>query len=96
MGALRGQSDEVLEELVRTIMEADELLALPPLPGRLDEAISSSDEEKIEGIVRRVLKSKPSEEVILKMTRNVLVSLFRSLYTRRGFWRDSLSASNAD
>lgn len=90
---LRGVPEDRLERLVRSIIEADEVL---PAPAYLVEDISSKDEERVEAIVRRVLKSKPSEEVLLKMTRNVLVSLFKALYTRRGFWRDSLSATNSD
>lgn len=59
----------------------------------LGEALTKTDEEKVEQIVNRVLKSKKAEEGFLKFAKNVLTSLFKSLYTRRSLWRDGLILS---
>lgn len=56
----------------------------------LGEALTDSDEKKVEQIVNKVLKSKKSEEQFLKFSKNVLTSLFKLLYVRRSLWRDGL------
>lgn len=89
-------TNDALEVMVRVLVEADSMLTPPPEKQSLQEAFSSGDEDRVEEIVRKVLKTSASEAVLLKVTKNVLVSLFKALYTKRGFWKDSLSASNSD
>ena len=95
---------DVIHEFLKTTLEGripyTELVALKRAVathtgvGRLlGEALTKTDEEKVEQIVNRVLKSKKAEEGFLKFAKNVLTSLFKSLYTRRSLWRDGLILS---
>ena len=68
----------------------EQLNALAGVRKLLGEALTSADEDKIEQIVKKTLKSKQSEEQFLKFAKNVLTSLFKSLYVRRSVWRDGL------
>jgi len=62
----------------------------------LSEAFSKSEEEAIERVVRRELKSKESDDRIVRIVRNVLTQVYKNMYTRRGFWRDGLNAQDAN
>ena len=56
----------------------------------LTEALTASDETRIEQIVRKVLKSKSSQDSFLRYSKSVLTALFKSLYVRRSLWTDGL------
>jgi hypothetical protein len=79
----------------------------------LAEALTQSDQNKIEVIARKEarkifddkverkvlsivaaeLKGKATEEMIVKICKNVLTSLFKSFWIKRNFWRSELKNS---
>lgn len=47
---------------------------------------------KVEKIVKDRLKNeKELEDKVVEITKNVLTQLFKSLWTKKSFWRDNLS-----
>lgn len=78
----------VTPALVRRIIEVEKLL---PSPRTLLVEFSRADTDVVTQIVKRELKSKESDERILKLTKAVLTSLFKQLYTRRSTWKDGLT-----
>ena len=61
---------------------------------QVNEALTPTDREEVERIVRAELKGTKNEAYLLKIIQNVLSSLFKGLYTRRSCWRDGLSTRN--
>ena len=55
--------------------------------------MSSADfKSKVEKIVKDRLKNeKEIEDKVVEITKNVLTQLFKTLYTKRGFWKDNLT-----
>lgn len=52
---------------------------------------STTFKNKIEKIVKDKLKDdKELEDKIVEITKNVLTQLYKTLWTRRGFWRNDL------
>jgi hypothetical protein len=52
---------------------------------------SSTFKTKIEKIVKDKLKDdKDLEDKIVEITRNVITQLYKTLWTKRGFWRNEL------
>ncbi len=52
---------------------------------------SSTFKNKIEKIVKDKLKDdKELEDKIVEITKNVLTQLYKTLWTKRGFWRNDL------
>jgi hypothetical protein len=52
--------------------------------------------EKIEKIVKDKLKNdKEMEDKVVEITRNVLTQLYKTLWVKRGMWRNSLSNKSA-
>lgn len=84
------------KRIIEAAVEAAQVDVLLESHRALHETISRSDEDKIEAIVKRVLKGSDYEKIFLRMSKNVLTSLFKLLYTRRASWRDSLSATQSD
>ena len=55
--------------------------------------MSSSDfKSKVEKIVKdRIKNEKELEDKIVDITKNVLTQLYKTLWTKRGFWKSMLS-----
>jgi hypothetical protein len=52
---------------------------------------SATFKNKIEKIIKDKLKDdKDLEDKIVEITKNVLTQLYKTLWTRRGFWRNDL------
>ena len=52
---------------------------------------STAFKNKIEKIIKDKLKDdKELEDKIVEITKNVLTQLYKTLWTRRGFWRNDL------
>jgi ATP-dependent Lon protease len=52
---------------------------------------STTFKTKIEKIVKDKLKNdKELEDMMVEITKNVLTQLYKTLWTRRGFWRNDL------
>jgi hypothetical protein len=52
--------------------------------------------DKIEKIVKDKLKdNKELDDKVVEITKNVLTQLYKSLWVKRGMWRDSLSNKSA-
>jgi hypothetical protein len=48
--------------------------------------------DKVEKIVKDKLKNdKELEDKVVEITKNVLTQLYKTLWVRRGMWRDTLS-----
>ena len=65
-----------------------------------DEVSSQLDsnpiKKKIEDIITTKIKgNKELEDKIVDITKNVLTQLYKTLWTKKSFWRDSLSNKNA-
>jgi len=53
---------------------------------------SNTFKEKIEKIVKDRLKNdKELEDKVVEITKNVLIQLYKTLWVKRGMWRNSLS-----
>lgn len=53
---------------------------------------SDAFKSKVEKIVKDRLKNeKELEDKVVEITKNVLTQLFKSLWTKKSFWRDNLS-----
>jgi hypothetical protein len=53
---------------------------------------SDAFKTKVEKIVKDRLKNeKELEDKVVEITKNVLTQLFKSLWTKKSFWRDNLS-----
>jgi len=53
---------------------------------------SSAFKSKIEKIVKDRLKNeKELEDKVVEITKNVLTQLYKTLWTKRGFWKSGLS-----
>ncbi len=50
-------------------------------------------ERKVLQIIAAELKGKANEEMIVKISKNVLTSLFKSFWIKRNFWRSELKNS---
>ena len=52
--------------------------------------------EKVEKIIKDRLKNdKELEDKVVEITKNVLTQLYKTLWVKRGMWRDSLSNKSA-
>lgn len=57
---------------------------------------SNEFKTKIEKIVKDRLKNeKELEDKVVEITKNVLTQLYKTLWVKRGVWRDSLKNKNA-
>ncbi len=57
---------------------------------------SNTFKEKIEKIVKDRLKNdKELEDKVVEITKNVLTQLYKTLWVKRGMWRNSLSNKSA-
>lgn len=57
----------------------------------LDVNRSTDLERKISDIVKKTLKNdKEIEKYLVELTRNVLVQMYKNLYTRKSFWTSDL------
>ena len=53
---------------------------------------STEFKSKVEKIVKdRIKNEKELEDKVLEITKNVLTQLFKTLWTKRGFWKSNLS-----
>lgn len=60
----------------------------------LDINRSSDLDKKVEDIVKKKFKNdKDLEKYIVDVTRNVLIQLYKTMYTRKGFWASDLKNS---
>ncbi len=49
-------------------------------------------ESRISKIIRdRINKDKEIEDKVVEITKNVLIQLYKTLWTKRSFWKDNLS-----
>lgn len=56
---------------------------------------SQDFKNKVEKIVKDRLKNeKELEDKIVDITKNVLTQLYKTLWTKKSFWRDNLSNKN--
>jgi hypothetical protein len=61
----------------------------------LDMNRSSDLEKKVEAIIKRKFKNdKDVEKYIVDITRNVLVQMYKTLFTKKGFWVNDLKNSS--
>ena len=51
-------------------------------------------ERKVITTVKSVLKEKATEDMIVKISKNVLTSLFKSFWVKRGFWQSEIKNSS--
>jgi len=72
----------------------DAFLPSPILETALVETISSDDAAKIQSLIRGQFRTEEFNERVLRLVKNILTQLYKSLYTRRSFWRDTLSTSS--
>jgi hypothetical protein len=57
---------------------------------------SNTFKEKVEKIVKDRLKNdKELEDKVVEITKNVLTQLYKTLWVKRGMWRNSLSNKSA-
>lgn len=57
---------------------------------------SAEFKSKIEKIVKDKLKdSKELEDKVVDITKNVLTQLYKTLWTKRGFWQNNLTNKNS-
>ena len=60
----------------------------------LDINRSSDLDKKVEDIVKKKFKNdKDLEKYVVDVTRNVLIQLYKTMYTRKGFWATDLKNS---
>jgi hypothetical protein len=60
----------------------------------LDINRSSDLDKKVEDIIKKKFKNdKDIEKYIVDVTRNVLIQLYKTMYTRKGFWTADLKNS---
>lgn len=60
----------------------------------LENARSIELETKVGEIIRKKLKNdKENEKYLVELTRNVLIQLYKNLWTRRNFWSSDLKNS---
>jgi len=90
---LKRISDEYIRQTVqRCYIEhlCDSMLACHTRKLALGETFTSTDQDKIRSIVRSELKDKVAERVMQEIAINVVLSLFRTLYLKRGIYRNEL------
>ena len=60
---------------------------------QIEKYINSNDfKAKIEAIVKDRIKSeKALEDKVVEITKNVITQLYKTLWTKRGFWQSTLS-----
>jgi hypothetical protein len=58
----------------------------------LGEALTPADREEVARIVRRELKGKGFSDEVVRLVRNGLTQMFKTLYTRRASWRDGINS----
>lgn len=70
---------------------------LPATKVSLSETLSKADQEQVSRLIRKELKSPSSKTKAqeLKFIKNVLISLFKSLYVKRGYWSADLNGDSA-
>jgi hypothetical protein len=60
----------------------------------LENNRSTEFEAKVSDIIRRKLKNdKENEKYLVDLTKNVLIQLYKNLWTRRNFWSSDLKNS---
>ena len=60
----------------------------------LENNRSAEFESKVSDIIRRKLKNdKENEKYLVELTKNVLIQLYKNLWTRRNFWSSDLKNS---
>ena len=60
----------------------------------LDINRSSDLDKKVEDIIKKKFKGdKDLEKYVVDVTRNVLIQLYKTMYTRKGFWSSDLKNS---
>lgn len=60
---------------------------------QIEKYIDSGDfEAKIEKIIKdRIKNEKALEDKVVEITKNVMTQLYKTLWTKRGFWQSTLS-----
>jgi hypothetical protein len=83
---------EVISEALTPTDKSDiKTLVKKEIKDFLDLNRSSDLEKKVEDIVKKKFKNdKDIEKYIVEITRNVLVQLYKSLWTKRSFWSGDL------
>lgn len=74
-------------------MKINEELKKSDIDKGIKTYISSSEfKDKIEKIVKdRIKNEKELEDKVVEITKNVLTQLYKTLWTKRGFWTSNLS-----
>jgi len=72
----------------------------PYLKQRLHEELTKSDKTEIEKMVNAAIKKaikddKALEDKVVDITKNVLTQLYKTLWTRRSFWKSTLKNKKA-
>lgn len=80
---------EIIEQAVLAECRLSESVDTEPLL-----EFSRSDEDRVVDIVRRELKSQTTDERVLKLSKAILTSLFKQLWTRRAQWKDGLTTQS--
>ena len=88
--------DIILNESISTSDKSElKILIRKEIKDFLDINRSSDLERKIGDIIKRKFKNdKDIEKYIVDITRNVLVQLYKNLYTRKNFWANDLKNSS--
>ena len=84
----------VQQDYIEMLLAAELALESPARGLPLHEALTKTDKEEIEVIVRKGLRSPLSQGRTLKIVKNVLGELSRVMYARRGFWLSQLSGTS--
>lgn len=82
------------ESLTQTDKSDIKVMVKKEIKDFLENNRSPEFESKVSDIIRRKLKSdKENEKYLVELTRNVLIQLYKNLWTRRNFWSSDLKNS---
>lgn len=80
-----------MKDLIKQAL--NEEMTKSEVKGQIEKYINSSDfKAKIEQIVRdRIKNEKMLEDKMVEISKNVLTQLYKTLWTKKGFWQSTLS-----
>ena len=84
----------VREVLTEALTQTDENRIATIARREAKKIFNDRFERKILATVRSELKEKATEDMIVKISKNVLTSLFKSLWVKRGFWQSDIKNSS--
>ncbi len=91
-----GCSEMINEQLSPTDKSDIKAMIRKEIKDFLDVNRSSEFETKVADIIKKRFKSdKDFEKYFVDVTRNVLIQLYKNLYTRRNFWANDLKNASS-